>query len=358
MFRGTLQRRFSFRRIEVVIGMVLLFGCLAIAMAAPQPGQAAGTQQGPIAAYSFDEGEGETVEDLTGDGHDGTIEGAEWARGRYGDSLKFDGEDEVTIPASEDLNLTEGFTLEAWIKPEEEGEYGHLFVKEDAAEEQAAYVITKHESRLLARLGIPGVEEESPSGSLEVSPWQHVAATYDGGRIRLYVNGELVGNAPVAEILSTDGALRIGDGDLWWSDEGFKGRIDEVRIYNRALSAGEIGADAGAPIQTPQQGPIAAYSFDEGEGETVEDLTGDGHTATIHGAAWTDRGRYGGALAFDAEEEDYVSIPASTELDGNEELTVEAWVPSSEARYLGEIAMKATPRRLGPGILLDARPAT
>ncbi len=307
-------------------------------------------QKTPVAAYSFDEGEdeegeegegkGETVEDLSGGGHTGTIEGAEWARGKYGGSLKFDGEAMVTIPASEDLNLTDEFTLEAWIKPEAEGEYGHLFVKEDAAEEQAAYVISKHESRLLARLGIPGVEEESPSETLELGSWQHVAATYDGGRVRLYVNGELVGNAPVAEILSTDGALRIGGGDLWWSDEGFKGRIDEVRVYNRALGAGEIAADKVTPLETPPEAPVAAYSFDEGEGTTVTDLTGNEHTATIHGASWTTHGRYGGALAFDAEEETYVSIPASSELDGNEELTVEAWVRPSEARYLGEIAMK------------------
>jgi hypothetical protein len=67
------------------------------------------------------------------------------------------------------------------------------------------------------------------------------------------VNGELVGNAPVADILSTDGALRIGGGDLWWSDEGFKGRIDEVRVYDRALSTGEIGGDSAAPIQTPHK---------------------------------------------------------------------------------------------------------
>ncbi len=340
MFGITLVRRFSLRRVEMVIGMLLLFGYLALTMAVTQPGYAVGTQQGPIAAYSFDEGEGETVEDLTGDEHTGTVEGAEWARGRYGSSLKFDGEDMVTIPASEDLNLTEEFTLEAWIKPETEDEYGHLFVKEDAAEEQTAYVISKHESRLLARLGIPGVEEESPSETLELGSWQHVAATYDGDRVRLYVNGELVGDAPVAEVLSTDGALRIGGGDLWWSDEGFKGRIDEVRIYNRALSAGEVQSDSASPIQTPQQGPIAAYSFDEGEGETVEDLTGDEHDSTIHGATWTDRGRYGGALAFDAEKENYVSIPANSELDGSEEMTVEAWVRSSEARYLGEIAMK------------------
>jgi hypothetical protein len=298
-------------------------------------------QRTPVAAYSFDEGEGSTVTDLSGGEHNGTVEGAEWARGRYGSSLKFDGEDMVTVPASEDLDLTEAFTLEVWIKPEAEGEYGHLFAKEDTAEEQTAYVITKHEDRLLAKLGFPGVEEQSPSETLEIGPWQHVAATYDGGRVRLYIDGELVGDAGVEDIRSTDGALRIGGADLWWSDEGFKGRIDEVRIYNRALTAGEIAADRLAPLRTPTTGPLAAYSFDEGEGETVEDLTGNGHTATIHDVEWTDRGRYGGALKYTATEESYVSIPASEKLDGNEEMTVEAWVrPTVTSPYYGQIAMK------------------
>jgi hypothetical protein len=226
--------------------------------------------QGPVAAYSFDEGEGSTVEDHTGNGHTGTIEGAEWAGGKYGGSLKFDGEDMVTIPASEDLNLTEEFTLEAWIKPETEGEYGHLFVKEDAAEEQTAYVITKHGSKLAAYLGVPGVEEESPSSALEVGAWQHVAVTYDGARGRLYVNNELVGDALVAEVLSTDGALRIGGGDLWWSDEGFKGRIDEVRIYDRALDGEEVGADMETGVETSASGPMPT---DEPEIEGLPEVT-------------------------------------------------------------------------------------
>src|SRR5262249_40056824 len=55
--------------------------------------------------------------------------------------------------------------------------------------------------------------------------------------------------------------------------------------------------------------PVASYSFDQdpGEGTTIEDASGDGHTATIHGASWTEHGRYGGAMEFDAEAHDYLS---------------------------------------------------
>jgi hypothetical protein len=294
----------------------------------------------PVAEYSFDEDKGETVEDQAGE-NDGTVEGAEWTEhGRYGGAMKFDGEAMVSIPGSEELNLTEEFTLEAWIRPEAGCNFGQIFVKEDAEEAHAAYVISKHGSRLGAYLGVPGVEEESPSGSLEIGAWQHIAVTFDGGRARLYVDGELAGTAPVADILSTDGALRLGGSHIGSHGSGFVGRIDEVRIYNRSLNGAEAPTDMEAPIQTPKQGPIAAWTFDEvGEGNTVEDITGDGHTATIEGASLA-RGKYGEALQFDGEN-DVVKVPSSPEFALTEGFTAEAWVrPESESTEWAPILAK------------------
>jgi hypothetical protein len=72
----------------------------------------------PVAAYSFDEGEGETAHDFAGD-HDGAIDGAEWVGGKFGGALSFDPEDEasVAIPADAELDLTDAFALEAWVRP-------------------------------------------------------------------------------------------------------------------------------------------------------------------------------------------------------------------------------------------------
>jgi hypothetical protein len=72
--------------------------------------------------------------------------------------------------------------------------------------------------------------------------WVHLAGTYDGMTERLYVNGSEMANRPLSgSIQITDGVLRIGGNSIW--GEFFKGRIDEVRIYNRALSANEIQTD-------------------------------------------------------------------------------------------------------------------
>ena len=74
---------------------------------------------GLVAAYSFDEGSGNTLTDSSGRGNHGTIAGATWTNsGRYGKALTFNGTNaRVTIPDSASLDLTSGLTLEAWIYP-------------------------------------------------------------------------------------------------------------------------------------------------------------------------------------------------------------------------------------------------
>ena len=82
---------------------------------------------------------------------------------------------------------------------------------------------------------------------LPLNAWSHLAATYDGATLRLFVNGAQVGSRAVTgALLTSTGALRIGGNSIW--GEFFQGRIDEVRIYNRALTAAEIQADMSRPI--------------------------------------------------------------------------------------------------------------
>ena len=80
---------------------------------------------------------------------------------------------------------------------------------------------------------------------LALNTWSHLAATYDGTTLRLYVNGSLVGSRAVANpLLTSTGVLRFGGNSVW--GEFFAGRIDEVRLYNRALAVAEIQADMAA----------------------------------------------------------------------------------------------------------------
>src|SRR5205823_3984489 len=88
----------------------------------------------------------------------------------------------------------------------------------------------------------PGARITRGPTGLGLNTWTHLAATFDGATVRLYVNGaEAVSQAQTAPLTPTAGTLQIGADS--YTGENFAGRIDEVRIYNRALSAAEIQTD-------------------------------------------------------------------------------------------------------------------
>jgi hypothetical protein len=98
-------------------------------------------------------------------------------------------------------------------------------------------------------VGTTSATERSIEGptALAVNTWSHVAGTYDGATLRLYVNGALVvSQAFTGPIFTSTGALRIGGNAIW--GEYFTGRIDDLRIYNRALSLAEISTDMNTAV--------------------------------------------------------------------------------------------------------------
>src|SRR6476469_5012354 len=332
---------------------VLVFVVMAGFIAAV-PVSASASSATPIAAYSFDEGEGETVEDLSGNEHTLAIEGGEWTdKGRYGGAIDFDNvESCLSTPSTPDLALTEEFTLAAWVKPELNVSGDPVIVKE--AEEGNSFALGlgfQEEGAAEAFIG-EGAEETSVASEEEVQRgvWTHLAVTYDCAKIRLYVNGDLAGTETVDDgPEASSGPLRVGCDE----DNGeFAGRIDEVRIYNRALSPGEVAADKGAPLQTPQATPIAAYSFDEGEGEVATDLTGN-HDGVLENTEWV-KGKFGSAIYLDGSN-DFAEIPDSPELQLTEEFTLEAWVRPSVSQKWAPVISKETPSFYSYRLLAGSR---
>jgi hypothetical protein len=166
------------------------------------------------------------------------------------------------------------------------------------------------------------IRQTSGTTAVPVDRWSYVALTYDGGVLRLYVDGREVSNR------RTSGAIQTTDTPVWIGGnlpygEHFRGLIDEVRIYNCPLRGGEIREDMATPVRHAS-GLEAAYGFDAGSGTRAADASGHGNAGRIEGATWT-HGRYGDALRFDGDR-DVVRVPPSPSLDLKSAMTLSGWV--------------------------------
>jgi len=281
---------------------------------------------GLVGYWSFDEGSGSTAYDASDNGNNGTIYGAKWAQGApalsgggtSGTGLSFDGEnDYVDCGSDESFNYLSEITIELWAKNTGITAYGQNLVYAPSN----VWILHYRGAGFYLK-----AEDGTTSGylhwdtSLSSGVWLHLVATWDGGTMRLYINGEKqtteksFGGGATGR-LAAPGGLYIGkyfNSTQPW----FNGLIDEVRIYNRALSEEEIR------YHYNRGAPVAHWKFDEGEGSTAYDSTDNNNDGTIHGATWTS-GKHGSALKFDGVD-DYVEAPDSASLD-TESLTITVW---------------------------------
>ena len=231
---------------------------------------------GLVAAYGFDEGSGTTVADASGNGNNGTITNATWAAsGKYGKALQFNGTSAlVTIPDAASLHLSTG---------DDAGGVGQPVDRQ----------------RQLAGRDLQGQRQLLPRGDLDRTPsrpraghdhrrqlratrsapprcrrtrGRYLAETYDGSTLRLYVNGtQVASTAHTGTIATSTNPLQIGGDSIY--GQYFDGLIDEVRVYNIALTAAQIQTDKTTAGQPPgrdttppsQPGTLTATAVSGGE---------------------------------------------------------------------------------------------
>jgi hypothetical protein len=152
------------------------------------------------------------------------------------------------VPHATSLALTTGMTLEAWIAPEDNAGYRTVLMKERPA--GLSYALYG-----AGKVGRPALHAQTSSersaagpSALPLATWTHLAGTFDGSTLRLYVNGTQVATrALTGSLAASTEALSIGGNAVW--GEWFQGRIDEVRVYSRVLTAADIQADMTRPVQ-------------------------------------------------------------------------------------------------------------
>ena len=210
-----------------------------------------------IVHLAFDEGEGATVGDVASKGRQGTVHGpVSWQPGKTGTALATSGESYVDLGNTASFNRQEPFSFGCWIKPTGEAS-GAPLGKMSEEDENRGFFIDTSGGKLQVMLS-----HEWPENSIMVhtvektapDQWQHVYVTYDGSSkasgVTVYVDGRVVETAVISDTLVSDittaAPLLIGRRYLGPKGSPFHGLIDDVRLFNRALSAEEVAALAGA----------------------------------------------------------------------------------------------------------------
>ena len=206
-------------------------------------------------AWGFNEGSGSAAADSSGNGNNGTLSGpgAAWsAGGRHGGALTFNGSaGRVTVPNSASLSLASSYTLEAWIRPTALSGYQTILIKELTG--GCGYWLQTASSNLSSGFHNGGCRETSSSGPpIQLNQWSHVAAVLNdaANTYTLYLNGVAI--RTVAESAAPNPnaqALVFGQsGCTSCGFERWRGLVDDIRIYGRALSSEEILADMNSGV--------------------------------------------------------------------------------------------------------------
>jgi hypothetical protein len=281
------------------------------------------------------------------------LNGTGFGMGEVGQTFTFDGVNQlVTVPDAPSLNPTNALTLEGWV-------YLMAFSGNDAvvvAGKDDPYGARQYMLGLgtfsnfwsfRAHIGVPGgYQYFNGATPIQTGLWYHVAMTYDGAALRLYLNGQLDGSIAVTgPITTTSNPLLIGGhaGGPW----NFNGLVDELSLYNRALSQAEIQGifNAGSAGKCPTAPSTCVapstgmISWWRAEGDAA-DAVGGNNGSLFPGTGFAS-GNVGDAFNFDGENSAVV-VPAAANL-AVQSLTIEGWIVITDTVLARPIVEFANP---------------
>jgi hypothetical protein len=302
---------------------------------------------GPVLQWNLNEGAGTTTADSSGNANTGTLTASSMWTTSFaqsgGTSATFVRASSQTInSAASAVNTTQSLTVAAWVRMTStagtEGLVGQagttasaFFLKYNSA--NTAWSFAMPESDVVS----PVIDEAVGSGTAAVNTWTHLVGVYNAtaGSMRLYINGTL--NANAAHTVTWNATGKAFAGRLHWANVDqnyFDGQLDDIRIWNRALSDTDVSDLYNATATT---GPALRWDMDEGSGTTTADRTGSNNYGTLGSAAtWTTTAHSNGhALSFDASSNAYVAARGPA-VDTTQSFSVAAWVnlASTSSTYI------------------------
>lgn len=349
---------------------------------------------GKVAHWPLDESAGTTVADLVGVSPGTAVNSPTWVPtgGQVGGAMDFDGaDDRVDVGSDATLDNLSALTIVAWIKPDTLGEgpsLGRIIGKTSSAGTTTTggwtlNLDTTNRLTFDVDYNTTDFRRRAANNSITLGQWQQVAVTWTGSATastsHLYINGVETSYATTTNGTggrADDSAQSISIGNPpGRTDRTFDGKIDNVRIYNRALSSAEISAlyditvsgngcsvageilyDATLNVMKHCDGrkwrgfgnctgdatdTIAQWKFDETSGTSASDSSGNSLTGTLtNGPVWSS-----GSLTFDGTD-DYVSVPdpgtgSVLDFTTGDSITITAWInPDSTAPSYAMILSK------------------
>ena len=214
--------------------------------------------------------------------------------GNGGMALNFNGTNSyVRFPAI-NLSATNSLTLEAWIRPVNISSNTYSDIIRQQGSSNPDYLLAFQNHGTVLSFGVKTVsayqEVHVPISASDFADgnWHHIAATYDGSAQRVYADGaqidsvtNLSGNLTFTSTVADIGASPAGPSEF------FNGLVDEVRVWNVALSDAQLTQLLNNEVIGNESGLAGCFRFDEGSGTLANDLSGNGHNGTLFNSpAW------------------------------------------------------------------------
>jgi len=251
-----------------------------------------------LASYDFDADTGTTLADRSGNNHPGTlINGPTWTAGKYNGGLSFDGvNDYVSFGDIAQADSLAAITVSVWVKFAATGggaSETHFLDKSlcngypnGGPWELGAALTSAHKAEFVIYPQGANPAAYVFSGpsttSIDDGAWHYVTGRYDGSRLSIWVDGNLENSSSIGAVtmLNSNSSVELG-GHCDGLAQMFKGTLDDVRLYDRALTPSEILADMSTPVGNGGSTPA-----DTTPPTTPTNLTASGVTASQVTLSW------------------------------------------------------------------------